>query len=175
MQFTFQRLLPADLPLIRAWLVQPYVAQWLGDPDEWLEEITTNLHVDWVWHFRADLAGIPTGFVQCYDTRKAPHGAWSTQPPGTLGVDYFLGRSEVLGQGHGTQLLREFVAYVTAQWHPRRLIADPDPHNGRSVRAAQTCGFLWDEETGLLVKEVHSLVSPMLARGLEGTGSSRDL
>jgi aminoglycoside 6'-N-acetyltransferase len=87
MHFTFNRLLPAALSLIRAWLVQPHVAQWFGESDEWLEEIAVNLDADWVRHFRADWAGIPTGFVQCYDTTKAPQGVWSTQPPGTLGVD----------------------------------------------------------------------------------------
>ena len=47
MHFTFNRLLPADLSLIRAWLVQPHVAQWFGEPDEWLEEIAANLDADW--------------------------------------------------------------------------------------------------------------------------------
>jgi len=125
-----------------------------------LEEIVTDLEAEWVWHFRADLAGNPTGFAQCYDTAKAPQRAWSTQQPGTLGVDYFLGRTSVLGQGYGSRLLMEFVAYMTAQWHPRRVIADPDGHNVRSVRAAQTCGFILDEETGLFVKEVREAASP---------------
>lgn len=159
MPFTLERLAPSDLPLLRAWLVQPYVAQWFGDPDEWMGEIAANLDADWVWYFRADLAGVPTGFVQCYDTSRAPPGEWSTQPPGTVGVDYVVGRPEVLGQGYGTQLLQEFVAYVTAQWRPRRIIADPDPDNGPSVRVAQRCGFQWDEDTGLMVKEVHPPLS----------------
>jgi hypothetical protein len=77
-----------------------------------------------VWHFRADLAGIPTGFAQCYDTAKAPQGPEYTTPR-TLGVDYFWGRTSVLGQGYGTQLLTEFVAYIKAQWQPWRIIADP--------------------------------------------------
>jgi aminoglycoside 6'-N-acetyltransferase len=172
-RFAFERLSSADLPSLRAWLVQPHVAQWLGDPDEWLDEITANLGAEWVWHFRADLAGIPTGFVQCYDTSRAPRGSWSTQPRGTLGVGYFLGRPEVLGQGYGTQLLREFVATVTARWRPRRLVADPDLRNERSVRAARSCGFLLDGEAGLFVKEVHGLAPPDPRQGTDGAGSQR--
>ncbi len=154
MQFDFIRLLPADLPLIRTWLLQPHVAQWFGDPDEWMEEIPGNLESDWVWQFRADLAGIPTGFVQCYDTARAPRGAWSGQRSGTLGLDFCIGRAEALGLGHGTRLLREFVAYVTARWRPRRLITDPDPKNERSVRVVAACGFHRDAATGLFIKDV---------------------
>ena len=41
---------------------------------------------------------------------KVPQEAWSTQPPGTLGIDDFLGRTLVLGQVYGTRLVMEFVA-----------------------------------------------------------------
>jgi len=131
---------------------------WPSDP--MMEEMVTNLDAEWVWHFRADLAGIPAGFAQCFDTAKVPQGAWNRQQPGTLGVDYFLGRTAVLGQGYGSRLLMEVVAYMTARWHPRRIIATPDRHNVRSVRAAPTCSFILDEETGLFVKEVHEAASP---------------
>jgi aminoglycoside 6'-N-acetyltransferase len=154
MHFTFEPLSVADLPLLRSWLLQPHVSAWFGEPAEWLAEIAANLHADWVGYFRADLDGRPAGFAQCYDTSRAPPGEWSSQPPGTLGLDFLLGRPELLGQGHGTRLLREFIAHVIALRHPRRLITDPDPRNERSVRVAQACGFLWDDVTGLLVKDV---------------------
>ncbi|MFN0206721.1 MAG: hypothetical protein ACKVS6_10475 [Planctomycetota bacterium] len=50
----FASLRGSDLSLLRAWLHEPHVLQWFGDPAEWLEEIETNLAADCVSYFRVD-------------------------------------------------------------------------------------------------------------------------
>lgn len=152
--FNFTKLLKSDLPLIRKWLVQPHVAKWFNDESEWMKEISANLESNWVWHFRADLNSETAGFVQCYDTSKAPEGPWSSQPPATLGIDFFLGESSLLGKGNGVKLLNDFVEFIEMRFSPKRLIVDPDIENTKSQQTIERCGFELDEESGLFVKEL---------------------
>lgn len=154
MRFNFTQLSKPDLPLVRKWLVQPHVAKWLNDENEWMKEISANLESNWVWHFRADLNLKPAGFVQCYDTYRAPEGPWSSQPPATFGIDFFLGESSLLGKGNGVKLVNEFVQFVKMRFNPKRLIVDPDIENKTSQRTIKRYGFKLEEESGLFVKEL---------------------
>lgn len=152
--FNFTQISKHDLPLIKKWLVQPHVAKWFNDENEWMEEISENLDSNWVWHFRADLNSKPTGFVQCYNTSEAPEGPWSAQPPDTLGIDFFLGEPSLLGKGDGVKLVNEFVEFVTMRFNPKRIIADPDVENIKSQKTIEKCGFELDGESGFFVKEL---------------------
>jgi len=67
MNFTFEKLLKSDLQLIKYWISQPHVSRWFDDIDDWMNEISSNLDSNWIWHFRADLSSKPVGFVQYYD------------------------------------------------------------------------------------------------------------
>ncbi|MBC8258099.1 MAG: GNAT family N-acetyltransferase [SAR324 cluster bacterium] len=152
MEFIFIRIFESDLTLIEKWLVQPHVKKWF-DKSVWVKEISENLHSDWVWQFRADLNSTPAGFVQCYDTAKAPQGSWSTQPPGTLGIDFFLGEPSLLGNGNGVKLVNDFVEYLECSFNPRRIIADPEMENTRSQNTLKSCGFQADHNSDLFIKD----------------------
>jgi aminoglycoside 6'-N-acetyltransferase len=154
--FTFAPLRRQDLALLEAWLAAPHVSRWFGDSAEWLAEIRANLDgpldAPWVHYWRVDLADEPAGFAQCYRTDRAPPGAWSGEPAGTLGLDFLLGRAGDLGQGLGSRLVRALVAHVEARHGARRLIADPEPGNGASIGALAAAGFRLDARSGLHVR-----------------------
>ncbi len=152
-RFEFVPLTVGDLPRLETWLSAPHVRAAFGDPTEWLTEIHTNLASDWVRHFRADLDGSPAGFVQYYDTSRAPEGAWSSQPRGTYGIDFFLGEASLLRQGHGTRLVEQFLAFLERTLRPARVLVDPDVWNLPSIRIARTAGFVLDPPTGLWIKD----------------------
>lgn len=153
MEFDFTQLSKQDLPLIRKWHTQPHVAKWFSDENEWMKEIAANLDSNWIWYFRADLNLKPAGFVQCYDTSRAPEGPWSSQPPDTLGIDFFLGESSLLGKGNGVKLVNDFVEFIEIRFSPKRLIVDPEIENIKSQRTIKRCGFELEQESGLFVKE----------------------
>jgi aminoglycoside 6'-N-acetyltransferase len=138
---------------VQAWLELPHVQAAFGDSDEWLAEISSNLTSDWIRRFRADLVGIPAGFVQYYDTTRAPKGAWSSQPRGSFGIDFFLGDPALLRHGHGTRLVEQLAQFVELAVHPTRLIVDPETWNLASIRIARATGFVLDPPTGLWIKE----------------------
>ena len=148
MNFNFKELAESDLPLIKDWLQQPYVSKWF-DTNEWINEIFPNLISDWVWYFRAELDSKPVGFAQYYNTSKAPKGPWSSQPTGTIGIDFFIGNPSFLGKGYGILLVKNFVEFVINNVNPKRIIADPDKENIKSQHILKKCGFRLEKKTGL--------------------------
>lgn len=152
-RFVFRPLGAGDLPLVRSWLHAPHVRPWFGEPQVWLDEIQETLAEGWIAHFIAMLPDGPAGFVQHYDCSSAPAGPWSGEPSGTLGIDYMLGRAELLGKGLGARLIGDFLGHVRAALGPRRIIADPTAENLRSIRALVANGFFFDPATGLFVRE----------------------
>ena len=153
MNFTFKKLLKSDLQLIKYWLSQPHVSRWFDDIDDWMNEISSNPDSDWIWHFRADLSSKPVGFVQYYDILKAPKGPWSSQPPGTVGIDFLIGSQDQLGKGYGILLVNDFVEFLIDRAKPKRIIADPVKENIASLRTLKRCGFTFDKESDLFFKE----------------------
>ena len=151
MNFDFKELAESDLPLINDWLQQPHVSKWF-DTNEWINEISSNLISDWVCYFRAELDSIPIGFTQYYNTSKAPKGPWSSQPAGTIGIDFFIGNPSFLGKGHGILLVNNFVEFVINNVNSKRIIADPDKDNIKSQHILKKCGFRLEKKTGLYIK-----------------------
>ena len=131
---------PEDLPLLQAWLPLPHVQRYFGDPADWLAEIgREGAGSAWIHYFIAEV-GDPVGFAQYYDTQQAPPGIWSGQPPGTVGIDFFLAEGE--GQGWGTQLIARLVTEIQRSGRYRYILADPDPANRASCRVLEKNGFV---------------------------------
>ena len=85
------------------------------------------------------LGGHPFGYIQCY-----PLSTWNQsfglQPAATRGIDQFIGEPGMLGCGHGSGFIRQFVDNLLASGTPR-VVTDPDPDNRRAVRAYEKAGF----------------------------------
>src|SRR5712671_3560688 len=59
---------------------------------------------------------------------------------GTRGIDLFIGEPDMIERGHGSALVRCFVDDRLQKGAPR-IVTDPDPANGRAVRAYEKAGF----------------------------------
>jgi aminoglycoside 6'-N-acetyltransferase len=137
----------ADLPLVRDWLASAQVREWWGDPDEQYALISGDLDEPAMDQYIVgldisldmSLGDGPFGYLQCYNL-----GAWNTgfgpQPPGTRGIDLFIGKPEMIGLGHGSALLRHFVDDLLRNGVPR-IVTDPSPANARAVHAYEKAGF----------------------------------
>ena len=143
--YTFRAMNAADLPLIRRWLRAPHVREWWGDPDEQLSLVAGDLDEPAMDQFIVLADGEPFGYLQCYRLT-----AWNTglgpQPEGTRGIDQFIGEAGMIGHGHGSTFIRQFVDDRLRLGLPR-MVTDPDPLNLRAVRAYEKAGF---EKVGMV-------------------------
>lgn len=139
-RIAFRPLTRADFPLLRQWLQTPEVAAWWGDADTELRLIDEHLDLDVMDCFLILEDGQPVGYLQSYPTGVWEGDLFAAEPPGTRGVDLFLGAPGALGRGLGTRALKAFLARLFAQGVPAVCI-DPDPANARAIRAYEKAGF----------------------------------
>jgi aminoglycoside 6'-N-acetyltransferase len=139
-EYQFRPMSAADLPLIQRWLVQPRVVEWWGSADEQLALISGDLNEPAMAQFIVGAGGTPLGYIQSFDLKAWPDGAFHSQPDGTRAIDQFIGEPETVGRGHGSAFIRAFVDNLLANGAPR-VITDPDPDNARAIRAYEKAGF----------------------------------
>jgi aminoglycoside 6'-N-acetyltransferase len=89
--------------------------------------------------FIVSINGRPFAYIQCYALSTWNQG-FGSQPPGTRGIDQFIGEPEMIGRGHGSHFIRRFVDELLLSGTPR-VVTDPDPENRRAVRAYEKAGF----------------------------------
>jgi aminoglycoside 6'-N-acetyltransferase len=142
-RYEFRALLRSDLPLIARWLAAPHVAQWWGDPDEQLRLVGGDLEAPAMVQFIVAADERPFAYLQCYDPAAWPDNGFGALPPGTRGIDQFIGEADMIGRGHGCALIRVFIERLLASG-TRLVVTDPDPANGRAIRAYEKAGFRKD-------------------------------
>jgi aminoglycoside 6'-N-acetyltransferase len=130
-----------DLPLIQRWLAQPHVAQWWPATDVQLGHIRDHIDDPAIDPFLVRIHDRPIGYLQCYDPHGEDEHPFHDQPEGTRGIDQFIGEPDLIGRGHGSALTRAFVDQLFAAGAPM-VVTDPDPANGRAVRAYEKAGFI---------------------------------
>jgi aminoglycoside 6'-N-acetyltransferase len=138
--YEFVPMTSADLPLIRRWLETPHVAQWWHDPAEQLELVSGDLDHPDMAQFIVASERRPFAYLQCYNLSDWNTG-FGPQPPGTRGLDQFIGEADMLGRGHGSAFIRAFAERLLAKGTPR-VVLDPDPANARAIRAYERAGFV---------------------------------
>ena len=142
-RYQFLPMSAADLPLVRRWLAAPHVTHWWGDPDEQFGLVSEDLEQPAMDQFVVTIDRRPFAYLQCYDQRAWPDNGLGIHPPGTRGIDQFIGEPDMLGRGHGSSFIRQFVDTLLISGIPR-VVTDPDPDNGRAVRAYAKAGFQSD-------------------------------
>jgi aminoglycoside 6'-N-acetyltransferase len=137
--YVFHPMAADDLAMIQRWLETSEVARWWGHPDEQYALVSGDLDHPDMDQFIVALDEHPFGYIQCY-----PLNTWNlsfgVQPPATRGIDQFIGEPDMIGRGHGSRFIRQFVDGLLAAGIPR-VVTDPDPGNGRAVRAYAKAGF----------------------------------
>jgi aminoglycoside 6'-N-acetyltransferase len=145
--YGFRPVVPDDRDKLAAWLAVPHVARWWGEAKDAVPSILAHL-ADPAMRCRiVSIAGREAGYIQSYDPHAEADHPYRDQPPGTLGIDQFIGEADLVGRGHGPALIDCFVRLAFAEG-ARRIITDPDPANQRAVRAYAKAGFrLLDRRT----------------------------
>ncbi|HWK63901.1 MAG TPA: GNAT family N-acetyltransferase [Rhizobiaceae bacterium] len=139
-RYDFRAVTENDLPMLGAWIAAPHAAAWWGDPEEEIAEIRQHIDSVSVEPIIVELDGKPIAYLQAYDPHLEDDHPYQDQPFGTIGLDLTIGDAELVGIGHGSALLRQFVGELFAEGTPR-VIIDPDPTNARAIRAYEKAGF----------------------------------
>jgi aminoglycoside 6'-N-acetyltransferase len=140
--YAFRAMSAADLPSVRRWLETPDVVRWWGQPDEQYELVSGDLDHPDMDQFIVSIDSRPFAYIQCY-ALSAWNQGFGPQPSGTRGIDQFIGEPDMIGRGHGSHFIRQFVDQLLRSGLPR-VVTDPDPVNGRAVRAYEKAGFVRD-------------------------------
>jgi aminoglycoside 6'-N-acetyltransferase len=141
-RYQFRPMTAADLPLVKRWLAEPHVVQWWGDPEEQYSLVSGDLREPAMDQFIVSVADNPFGYIQSYDL-TAWNSGFGPQFPGTRGIDQFIGEPDMIDCGHGSRFIRQFVDGLLTSRVPR-VVTDPDPDNGRAIRAYEKAGFVRD-------------------------------
>jgi aminoglycoside 6'-N-acetyltransferase len=138
-EYVFHPMSAGDLPLLREWLETPEVVRWWGEADQQYTLVSGDLNHPDMDQFIVAIGERPFAYLQCYalSTWNQNFGA---QPSATRGIDQFIGVPDMIGRGHGSGFIRQFVDALLASGIPR-VVTDPDPGNGRAVRAYTKAGF----------------------------------
>lgn len=130
-----------DLNMIEVWLAQDYIQKFWGDPRDWIKEISENIIADWVKYFVVECDTAAIGFLQYYETDKAPQGEWSDEPIGTVGIDYLIGDMEYIGKGYGSKIVRLLIDFIKSKNEYDFIVADPLLDNVASIKVLESNGF----------------------------------
>jgi len=140
--YAFRPMAAADLLMVRRWLEISEVVRWWGDPAGQYELVSGDLAHPDMDQFIVSLQDRPFAYIQCYALSTWNEG-FGAQPPSTRGIDQFIGEDDMIGHGHGSAFIRQFVDGCLRKAIPR-IVTDPDPVNVRAVRAYEKAGFARD-------------------------------
>ena len=138
--YDFRPVVEKDLPMIAGWLAEPHVAEWWDAPETDIAGIRENIDSISVEPLIVELDGKPIAYLQSYDPHLDDGHPYADQPFGTLGIDLSIGVPGLVGRGHGSAIVRQFVEQLFEEGAPR-VIIDPHPDNGRAIRAYERAGF----------------------------------
>jgi aminoglycoside 6'-N-acetyltransferase len=127
-----------DLPLVRDWLRVPHVKEWWHDADDF-EFVSGDLGHHDMAQFIVPMDERPFGYLQCYRIGDW-HAGFGAQPDGTRGIDQFIAEPGMVGRGHGSAFIRQFIEGLLDSGTPR-IVIDPSPTNPRAIRAYEKAGF----------------------------------
>lgn len=147
----------ADVPLLAAWARRPHVIRATTDDPaateawegaDWAEEVAKRelLGADVYELLIAELDGRPIGMVALQDALREPSHYWGAVDPGVRALDIWIGEPDLLGHGHGTEMMRQAIERVFADPAAESLVIDPLASNTEAIRFYGRLGFVAEGE-----------------------------
>ena len=139
--YAFRPVTPDDFDLLHAWHREPHVAAWWGGTrytSEHLRDSRLTMRI-------VEIDGDPFAFVQDYDVHGWEGHHFAHLPPGSRGMDQFIGTPGLIDRGHGSAFITARMNGLFADGVPV-LAVDPHPDNGRAIAVYRKLGFAADGE-----------------------------
>ena len=113
--------------------------EWWGDPEgeDEREKLADPRIAMWI----VEHEGRAFAYSQDYDVHGWDPHPFSYLPPGSRGIDQFIGEADMLERGHGTAFVRQHLARLFAAGAPT-VGTDPHPDNLRARRCYEKAGFV---------------------------------
>ena len=167
----------ADVELVHAWMNDPEVARFweLGVPAgriaAYLCEQIGSAHST---PYIGELDGAPMSYWELYRADLDPLARHYPARRGDAGVHLLLGSTGFRGRGLGTRLLATVAGWqLAADPAATRVVAEPDVHNERSIRAFERAGFRRVTDIDLPDKRAALMVRPGPSARPSSRGHSR--
>jgi aminoglycoside 6'-N-acetyltransferase len=137
--YVFRPVARADLALLKRWRSRPHVVEWWGAPE--LEPAGETLADKRVAMWIVEHFGRPFAFAQDYPVHAWDNHPFAHLPPGSRGIDQYIGEPDMVGLGHGSAFVRAHCERLFAAGAPA-VGTDPHPDNARAIRAYEKAGFV---------------------------------
>jgi aminoglycoside 6'-N-acetyltransferase len=139
----------SDLPILKYWDKQPHVMFATGADayveDDWMEEQLTNPS-KYVWIYIAELEGRSIGVIQIIDPANEETHYWGEVEQGLRAIDIWIGETDDLGKGYGTQMMNQAIDLCFADPAIHAIVIDPLAINTRAHTFYERLGFVFVRE-----------------------------
>ena len=139
--YGFRPMRADDLRMVHRWLEMPEVRRWWGDPDGEISLLEDDLDDTRIAMWIVSHHGRPFAYIQDYAPHDWPMHHFGFLPPGSRGIDQFIGEPDMIGRGHGSAFVRAHVDGLFGAGVPA-VGVDPHPGNARAIRAYEKAGFV---------------------------------
>lgn len=128
--------------VIRATTDDPTADEAWADAD-WADEVARAdaLGADVHQVLVAELDGRPIGMVALQDAHREPSHYWGDVAPGVRALDIWIGEPDLLGRGHGTEMMRQAIERLFADPAATEIVIDPLASNTAAHRFYRRLGF----------------------------------
>ena len=135
---------PADRELLETWQTRPHVvAGGAGGDWGWRREL--GRRPAWREQLIAELDGRPIGFVQIIDPALEDSHYWGSVADNLRAIDIWIGEAALLGQGCGSEMMRQALERCFADPAVRAVLVDPLASNERAQAFYRRFGFEFSE------------------------------
>ena len=135
----------ADLALLQHWDRQQHNID--ADPnDDWNWEMELQQHPPWRQQLVAELDNRPIGFIQIIDPAAEETHYWGKMPPNLRAIDIWIGETEDLGKGYGTQMMQLALALCFELPEVHAIYIDPLASNTKAHAFYERFHFRFVEE-----------------------------
>ena len=166
MQIEFRPMQFDDIPLWQQWRALPHVKDvWFiegYEPADYVYQKIEGNGYDYPFIIYVD--GQPIGYIVCCDLYSYrtvcpnPKGNFTQEEPGTFCLDLFIGETDYLNRGYGTEIVKQFSDYLTQAFKAKKILIDPAVSNKRAIRCYEKAGFQFLRESFDDVTMCHVMV-----------------
>lgn len=130
-----------DTKLVSAWMREPHVSRWWGDPDKALGEVLQRPVGGGDALIVAD--EVPVGYIRWQKPTRTDLDEAGLQevPDDVMDIDIAIGETDYVGIGVGSRAIRQLVERLLAGGSTPMIILATSVENAVAVRAYEKAGF----------------------------------